>query len=139
MMEQYYLGIHTQLKVDEVYYGDISKDNIIDITEEYFVTDSEIGKTIHTQENYVPAKIGKQYIFFLKKYGDSTKYKGMYYPIDLQNGKYLISDKLIKTNSNHSINALSNEELEVGSKDSTKYMEWMIKVIDKYEKKEQYE
>lgn len=122
----------TQLQVEDVYYGATSINDIIKITEEYYVTDLPIGKTINTQGNYLPAKVGNQYIFFLKKYHDDTRYKGMYFPIDLENGKYLINDKTKKISA---INNLSNKELEIGTRDATKYKEFFIKVLEKYSKK----
>lgn len=122
----------TKIRIDDVYYGNVSKDDILTITEEYYITDAPIGKLIHTQENYMPAKIGQQYIFFLVKYPYDTRYKDMYFPLELEKGKYLISDK---TKDAFTINALSNKELEVGKKDSTEYKKWFKKVIEKYVKR----
>ncbi len=128
----YFGYTHTKIQINDVYYGNVSKDDIINITEEYYITDSTIGKSINTQGNYMPAKEGKKYIFFLKKYDNSTRYKDMYYPIELEKGKYLINDK---TKDISSLNTLLNKDLEIGPKDSTEYKEWFKKVKEKYDEK----
>jgi hypothetical protein len=79
----------TQLKVLGVLSG---SDNIekLSITEEYYTTSDILGHNIWSQGNYLPAKVGEEYIFYLKKYPDNSSFAGMYFPVDLENGKYKI-------------------------------------------------
>ena len=116
----------SNLKVDEVFYGEISKGDIVTITEEYF----KIRTKIFTQGNYIPAKENKEYIFFLKKYQDSTRYEGMYYPIDLERGKYSLNSNILS--NIESIEELTNTQLEIGTRPDEDYKEWYKKVIQKY-------
>lgn len=117
----------TELKVKEVFQGNVNKDDIIVITEEYFIYD----EIIWTQGNYLPAQESKDYIFFLKKYSNSTKrYSGMYFPIDLEQGKYSLDSKII--DNIESLDELTNVELEVWENSDKDYRDWYKKVIEKY-------
>ncbi len=117
----------TQLSIDKIFSGETSEKTIT-ITEEYYVTDDIIGKTIWTQGEYQPAQVKSSYIFFLKKYDESTDYKGLYFPIDLEYGKYLIRNDI-----KNSIDKFTNKELEVGDKADARYREWMKAVFKKYD------
>lgn len=115
-----------QLKVEKVFSGK-TEENTLKITEEYYITKDIIGNTIWTQGSYVPAEVGSSYIFFPKKYSSTSKYSGMYFPIDLEYGKYLINQ-----NIKNGIDNLSNKEIEVGNNSDKKYREWMKEVLKKY-------
>lgn len=79
----------TQLNVTEVFKGNINEDYPINITEEYY-TLSGNGNEVYTQGNYMPAQESGEYIFFLKAYDSTSPYAGMYFPVDLEYGKYSV-------------------------------------------------
>ncbi len=118
----------TKIKVEEVYKGEVDE-NTVSITEEYYKENFIFGKTLFTQGAYVPAKVGSSYIFFLKKYGDDTSYEGLYWPIDLEYGKYLVNKKTISN-----LESMTYKEIEVSENVDTNYVEWMAKVINKFVK-----
>ena len=104
--------------VKQVFKGTISNDEELRITEECFTVDS----VLWTQGGYLPMQQGKQYLLFLKAYEeDSPAYSGMYYPVDLEYGKYLLDTP-------SGISAWSmrkTERFEVGNiTDIDKYSEW---------------
>ena len=118
----------TRLKITQVLKGDIS-DETIKITEEYYTTRELSGKSIWTQGYYLPAKENKEYIFFLKKYADTSNYAGMYFPIDLEKGKY----KFIKNLDTDSTENLSAKDLDISDKTNVKeYKEWYKEVMKEY-------
>lgn len=119
----------THLQIEEVYKGDVSVDEVIDITEEYYITTRGIGKTIWTQGQYAPANENHEYIFFLKKYGDDTRYKDMFFPIDLENGKYVVNREIANTNN---IDNLSNDEMEILNGNNITYRDWYKSVAKEY-------
>lgn len=118
----------TKLQVEKVFYGKALEKEIVLITEEYWTDNAGLGRTIFTQGNYVPAKENQEYIFFLKKYSEGTRYKGMYFPIDLEKGKYLVSND-IKMDNFYNI---SNADFEIGTKPDEEYRSWYQKVMEKY-------
>lgn len=118
----------TKLRIDEVFSGDVKNDDIIVITEEYFT----VGKDIFTQGNYIPAKENSKYIFYLKKYDDSTRFKNMYYPIDLEKGRYSLQNNISDIDS---IDTLTNKEMEIGKREDKEYRQWYKQTISKYKRK----
>ena len=120
----------TQLKVVEVLAGNAQPGDVIQITEEYYIKDDGLGKTLTTQENYQPAKENHTYIFYLKKYGDTTWYAGMFFPIDLAYGKYLINHDTVNTEN---LDNLTNKQLEMEQRNGTRYKEWMKETLKKYQ------
>ena len=82
------------------------------------------GTTIWTQGNYLPAKEGGEYIFFLKAYEPGSKYEGMYFPVDLERGKYVVGipDTFVPEKRGN----VSAEILELkGDKDIMEYWKWV--------------
>ena len=116
----------TQLNVTEVFKGNINEDYPINITEEYY-TLSGNGNEVYTQGNYMPAQESGEYIFFLKAYDSTSPYAGMYFPVDLEYGKY--SADLAETFTTPA-NA-SAAEYEVIALDE-KYVEFATRVIEDY-------
>ena len=116
----------TQLNVTEVFKGNINEDYPINITEEYY-TLSGNGNEVYTQGNYMPAQESGEYIFFLKAYDSTSPYAGMYFPVDLEYGKY--SFDLAETFTTPA-NA-SAAEYEVIALDE-KYVEFATRVIEDY-------
>ena len=122
----------TPIEIEKVYSGDdVNLGDIINIVEEYYTGHYPNGKKyIWAIENYNPAKKGNQYIFFLKKCSDLDEdTKGMYFPLGVEKGKYLINDK---TKDISNIKKMSNEELEIGTWDSSEYKNILIDVFKKY-------
>jgi len=115
----------TNLKIERVIKGDEEEECIVKITEEYY----KKGRDIFIQGNYIPAKVNKSYIFYLKKYDDSVNLNGQYYPLDLEKGKYLFDEMFFDATE---IDNKSNKELEIGTKEDGTYREWYKRVINKY-------
>lgn len=122
----------TQLEINEILKGKTT-DQTIKITEEYYITNDIKGKTLWTQGAYMPAKENKEYLFFLKKYSNNDlNYSGMYFPIDLEKGKYVL-DGDIDLNS---IDDISEEKLEVfNTIDSKNYKKFYKEVMEKSKNK----
>lgn len=78
----------TELEILEIFKGD-SAGAALTITEEYYTIQDISGTVVWTQGNYLPAREGEEYVFFLKAYDQGSKYEGMYFPVDLENGKYV--------------------------------------------------
>lgn len=116
----------TQLNVTEVFKGNINEDYPINITEEYY-TLSGNGNEVYTQGNYMPAQESGEYIFFLKAYDSTSPYAGMYFPVDLEYGKYSVDlAETFTTPAN-----ASAAEYEVIALDE-KYVEFTTRVIEDY-------
>ncbi len=116
----------TQLNVTEVFKGNINEDYPIIITEEYY-TLSGNGNEVYTQGNYMPAQESGEYIFFLKAYDSTSPYAGMYFPVDLEYGKYSVDlAETFTTPAN-----ASAAEYEVIALDE-KYVEFATRVIEDY-------
>lgn len=116
----------TQLNVTEVFKGNINEDYPINITEEYY-TLSGNGNEVYTQGNYMPAQESGEYIFFLKAYDSTSPYAGMYFPVDLEYGKYSVDlAETFTTPAN-----ASAAEYEVIAPDE-KYVEFATRVIEDY-------
>lgn len=116
----------TQLNVTEVFKGNINEDYPINITEEYY-TLSGNGNEVYTQGNYMAAQESGEYIFFLKAYDSTSPYAGMYFPVDLEYGKYSVDlAETFTTPAN-----ASAAEYEVIALDE-KYVEFATRVIEDY-------
>lgn len=116
----------TQLNVTEVFKGNINEDYPINITEECY-TLSGNGNEVYTQGNYMPAQESGEYIFFLKAYDSTSPYAGMYFPVDLEYGKYSVDlAETFTTPAN-----ASAAEYEVIALDE-KYVEFATRVIEDY-------
>lgn len=115
-----------QLNISEVFKGDVGEDETITITEEYY-TLADKSNVIYTQGNYMPAQENGEYIFFLKAYDTTSPYAGMYFPVDLEYGKYSVD----LANGMATISSASTAELEIISHDN-KYIEFATKVIEDY-------
>lgn len=118
----------TQLNVTEVFKGNINEDYPINITEEYYTLSGK-GNEVYTQGNYMPAQESGEYIFFLKAYDSTSPYAGMYFPVDLEYGKYSVDlAETFTTPAN-----ASAAEYEVIALDE-KYVEFTTRVIEDYYK-----
>ena len=116
----------TQLNVTEVFKGNINEDYPINITEEYYTLSGKVNE-VYTQGNYMPAQESGEYIFFLKAYDSTSPYAGMYFPVDLEYGKYSVDlAETFTTPAN-----ASAAEYEVIALDE-KYVEFTTRVIEDY-------
>lgn len=119
----------TPIEIIDVYRGDIKIKTKLKITEEYWTRKYPNGKKqIVAIENYKPCKQNNEYIFFLKKYinGDC---KGMYFPLGVEKGKYLVNN-IIRRDTD--INSLENDDMEIGSFNGNDYKKILSEVINKY-------
>jgi len=108
-------------KILQVLQGEIPVGNTVLITEECFTTDG--GTVLHTQDGYLPMNVGESYLLFLKAYpANDPDYAGMYYPVDLEYGKYVLdSSGLPGEASSPQWNAVYQV---TGAADLTEYHRW---------------
>lgn len=59
------------------------------ITEECYLADS----VLWTQGGYLPMQEGESYLLFLTAYDRDSVYAGMYFPTELEKGKYPLTDE----------------------------------------------
>lgn len=118
----------TTATVLDVVKGDVTKGQEIFITEECYTTN--LKSILWTQQGYLPMREGDSYLLYLKAYSDTSSYKGMYFPIDLEYGKYVIlpSDSVATVRSTETV-----EQFQIGdTTDVDKYKNWYQKVINSY-------
>ena len=116
--------------VSEVLKGDVSAGDTIVITEECYTT--EDGSVLWTQQGYLPMQDGKRYLLFLTRYSETrTVFAGMYYPTELEYGKYLLrEDGGTETMTNGMSTA---DDFEIGPYgDLEKYSSWYGQVAELY-------
>ena len=116
--------------VSEVLKGDVSAGDTIVITEECYTT--EDGSVLWTQQGYLPMQDGKRYLLFLTRYSEKrTVFAGMYYPTELEYGKYLLrEDGGTETMTNGMGTA---DDFEIGPYgDLEKYSSWYGQVAALY-------
>lgn len=65
------------------------------ITEECYTADDALW----TQGGYLPMETGKPYLLFLTAYDDGSDYAGMYFPTELERGKYPLRQALTTADS----------------------------------------
>ena len=65
------------------------------ITEECYTADDALW----TQGGYLPMETGKPYLLFLTAYDAGSDYAGMYYPTELERGKYPLGQALTTADS----------------------------------------
>ena len=120
----------TAVVVSEVLKGDVSIGDTILVTEECYTTDD--GSVLWTQQGYLPMQIDEPYLLFLMRYSDQkTDYAGMYYPTELEYGKYLLGNQEGGTTSHSS--AATEEDLQIGpGGDLEKYRSWRQEVAALY-------
>lgn len=107
--------------VSEVLKGDLAAGDAITITEECYTTDE--GSDLWTQGGYLLMQQGESYLLFLTAYEDSSDYAGMYFPTDLEYGKYALpQDGGMPENP-------TMEDLELGSGEELEtYVTWYHEV-----------
>ena len=109
--------------ISQVLSGSVSEGDRILITEECYTTDD--GSVLWTQDGYLPMNIGENYLLFLKAYREDSAYAGMYFPVDLEYGKYVL--QIPATMSAEA--SYSMERLEIGPYgDLDQYNEWFAAV-----------
>lgn len=59
------------------------------ITEECYLADN----VLWTQGGYLPMQEGESYLLFLTAYDRDSVYAGMYFPTELEKGKYPLTDE----------------------------------------------
>ena len=120
----------TAAVVSEVVKGDVSAGDTILVTEECYTTDS--GAVLWTQRGYLPMETGARYLLFLIRYSDQkADYAGMYYPTELEYGKYLLEEQ--GGTAGIPSSAASAEALQIGpGGDLERYISWRREVAALY-------
>lgn len=117
----------TAVDVLQVLKGDASKGQRIEITEECYTTN--LNLVLWTQQGYLPMKKGNKYLLYLKAYPRDSEYQGMYFPVDLEYGKYVIFQAAAASEEA----AYTAKQLQIGAgTDILKYTEWYQKVVGAY-------
>lgn len=116
--------------VSEVLKGDVSAGDTITITEECYTTDN--GSVLHTQQGYLPMETGQRYLLFLTAYSEDREvFAGMYFPTELEYGKYLLSVE--GGSAPPTDGEATAEELEIGpGGDLERYSSWRDQVAALY-------
>lgn len=118
----------TTATVLDVIKGNVTEGQEVLITEECYTTN--LNSVLWTQQGYLPMEDGDSYLLYLKAYTDDSSYKGMYFPIDLEYGKYVIPQTApISTMAT----TYTAEQLQIGAEtDAAKYGEWYQQVVSSY-------
>ena len=113
--------------ISQVLSGSVSEGDSILITEECYTTDS--GSVLWTQDGYLPMNIGESYLLFLKAYEEDSAYAGMYFPVDLEYGKYVLQfPAAMSSETSYTV-----DQLEIGPYgDLDVYTEWFKTVQTLY-------
>ncbi|MCH5191653.1 MAG: hypothetical protein J1F23_05760 [Oscillospiraceae bacterium] len=116
----------TVCRVERVLHGKVPEGDTVRVTEECYRSKDGV---LWTQQGYLPMKDGERYLLFLSAYGEDSAYAGMFFPIDLEYGKYVLPNgqfaaENIKT---------SAKVLQVGeATDLSKYEQWYQEIRDIY-------
>ena len=108
--------------------GTVEEGSTVQITEVCYTTNS--GSELWTIGGYLPMEIGQKYLLFLTAYDAESPYSGMYYPINMEYGKYALP-----SNSNWltSLFKDKNELWEIGNATNLdQYADWYAYVQDLY-------
>ncbi len=118
----------TTATVLNVIKGNVTEGQEILITEECYTTN--LNSVLWTQQGYLPMEDGDSYLLYLKAYSDTSSYKGMYFPIDLEYGKYVIPKTAPISTMTSTYTAA---QLQIGAEtDVKKYGEWYQQVVNSY-------
>lgn len=127
----------TNIKINEVYKGNLEVNDIITISEPYFnaiipkelkLNSDEISDgTEYTiaYGNYAPSIVNKEYLFFLSEMVNNEKsiYNETYYIIGGDIGKYITENEVFKE---------TNQNLNIGNLDNKYYIDFFKQVKEKY-------
>lgn len=114
----------TEGKALQVLKGDVSEGAALTITEECYTVDD----TLWTQGGYLPMEIGQSYLLFLSAYDADSDYAGMYFPTELEYGKYLLSQTPLTAESS----AQTYQIYASGSGARGSYADWYQQVSALY-------
>lgn len=118
----------TTATVLDVIKGNVTEGQEVLITEECYTTN--LNSVLWTQQGYLPMEDGDSYLLYLKAYTDDSSYKGMYFPIDLEYGKYVLPQTAPISAKATTYTA---EQLQIGTEtDAAKYREWYQQVVSSY-------
>ncbi|MCD7784355.1 MAG: hypothetical protein LUH18_02035 [Oscillospiraceae bacterium] len=120
--------LKTTVQVSEVYKGEVDLSEELVVTEECYFTDS--NSVLWTSQGYIPMSIGSEYVLFLSTYSVDSSYAGMYFPVDLEYGKYAVSDDSTYFDVQSEV---SIYDLQIGDcTDKERYIEWYSYVANMY-------
>lgn len=125
----------TELEVLQVFEGDVKVGSVLTITEEYYTIETLTEKQIRHTENYGPSTTDQEYLFFLKKYNDSTpEFSDMYFPYCVEKGRYPVFKELLSNDLSisRSIDDYANFELNLGFENSAVYRDIFEDVKENY-------
>lgn len=118
----------TTATVLDVIKGNVTEGQEVLITEECYTT--TLNSVLWTQQGYLPMEDGDSYLLYLKAYTDDSSYKGMYFPIDLEYGKYVIPQT---APISEMATTYTTEQLQIGAEtNATKYGDWYQQVVSSY-------
>lgn len=113
--------------VEQVLKGNVTEGEEICITEECYTIQSDAD--LWTQGGYLPMRTEGKYLLFLKAYdSNDPDYAGMYFPVDLEYGKYTLD-----TNGTSAWFMSRADRFEVAETgDLNKYAQWREYVFELY-------
>ena len=94
------------------------------ITEECYLAD----KVLWTQGGYLPMQEGESYLMFLTAYDRDSVYAGMYFPTELEKGKYPLTDEPLTASDS----ADAWEVYVIEGDDLHDYQDWYQQLTDLY-------
>lgn len=123
----------TSFKISKVYKGELSAGDIIPLGEEYYTESDGYGsgglQLVYSAE-YLPHKLGQEYLFFLTKTPETNdRFAGVYASTQFERGRYPI---LSASSRNTDISAISNDALGIGDGPSNAYKNIFGEVVKKY-------
>lgn len=113
---------YTDIKIQTVYKGNVSKGDIINITEQYYYENN--GDELNIFNGYLPSDVGSEYLFFLGISNDKSDEQ--HYLIGAERGRY--SQKPIYGVKNRTFSTDHYTFLE----DTEVYRHLRKEVLDKY-------
>ena len=94
------------------------------ITEECYLADN----VLWTQGGYLPMQEGESYLLFLTAYDRDSVYAGMYFPTELEKGKYPLTDKPLTASDS----ADAWEVYVIEGEDLHDYQDWYQQITALY-------
>ena len=73
-------AMKSTMEVTKAYKGDIEEGTTIQLIEDWYIDETE-DNTLIVRDGYMPSDVNQEYIFFLGKNGERSKFSGCYGPL----------------------------------------------------------
>lgn len=123
----------SSLKISKVWKGSFKAEDTLKLCEPYYIKETQGAKQLVITSNYMPSKVGKEYLFFLNhmQLGDEI----VYTPTIYESGRYPLTreqagqPEIIRSPG---VEAFSNQELNLADRDASVYRSIYKEVLQKY-------